>query len=266
MGIEEIYCIGGAQAIGALAYGTETIKSVDLITGPGNNYVVEAKKQVYGHVGIDFLAGPSECLIIADDTARVDFLAADLLAQCEHDPNARCGLVTTSKRIGEAIFGEVEKQMKKLITHEVAAQSWQDHAEIVLVDDLDSAAAYANEYAPEHLEVHIKDPMSILNKVTNYGALFLGEPTAEVYGDKCVGTNHILPTSRNARFTGGLWVGMYLKVVTYQKVDIDASLMLAKYTADISEYEGMDAHRQAAQIRLDKLKVEKKVKKNNGEL
>lgn len=258
MGIEEVYCMGGTQAIGALAFGTETITPVDLITGPGNQYVVEAKKQVYGHVGIDFLAGPSECLIIADDSARIDFLAADILAQCEHDPNARCGLVTTSKRVGEEIFSEVEKQMKKLITHEVAQQSWNDHAEIALADDLDSAVAYANDYAPEHLEVHIKDPIEILDKVHNYGALFLGEPTAEVYGDKCVGTNHILPTSRNARFSGGLWVGMYLKVVTYQKVNVTASLQLAKYTADISAYEGMDAHRAAAQIRLDKLKKEKK--------
>jgi sulfopropanediol 3-dehydrogenase len=254
MEIDEIYCIGGAQAIGAIAYGTNTIQPVDLITGPGNQYVVEAKKQVYGHVGIDFLAGPSECLIIADDTARVDFLAADILAQAEHDPNARVGLVTTSKRIGEEIFPEVEKQMKKLITHEVAAQSWRDHAEIVLAEDLESAVAYANDYASEHLEVHIENPEQILNKLTNYGALFLGEPSAEVYGDKCVGTNHILPTSGNARFTGGLWVGMYLKVVTYQKVDVDASLKLAKYTAEISKYEGMDAHRAAAQIRLDKLK------------
>jgi histidinol dehydrogenase len=151
----------------------------------------------------------------------------------------------------------VENQMKKLMTHEVAEQSWRDHAEIVLVDNLDSAAEYANNYAPEHLEVHVKEPMQILDKVTNYGALFLGEPTAEVYGDKCVGTNHILPTSRNARFTGGLWVGMYLKVVTYQKVDVNASLMLAKYTTTVSEYEGMDAHRAAALIRLDKLKEKK---------
>lgn len=254
MGVDEIHCFGGAQAIGALAFGTDSIRPVDLVVGPGNQYVMEAKRQVFGTVGIDFLAGPSECFVIADETARADFIAADLLAQCEHDPNARGALVTTFEPLAHETLREIECQLKERTTQEVARSSWEKKGVIVLVESLDDAARYANEYAPEHLEVHTSNPRALLPLLHNYGSLFLGENTAEVYADKIAGTNHILPTGRTARYTGGLWVGMFLKVVTYQEVNVKASLMLAKFAKTQAAYEGMDAHRYAASIRLNNLK------------
>jgi sulfopropanediol 3-dehydrogenase len=250
MEVDEIYCFGGAQAIGALAFGTQTIKPVDLLVGPGNQYVMEAKRQVYGALGIDFLAGPSECLVIADRSARPDFIAADLLAQCEHDPNARGCLVTTSESVGRETLKAINQQLKERTTREVAGASWANKGEVVLVKSLADAARYANEYAPEHLEVHTEDPKAVLPLLSNYGSLFLGENTAEVYADKVAGTNHILPTGAAARYTGGLWVGMFLKVVTHQMVDVQASLMLARYAETQASYEKMDAHRYAAAVRL----------------
>jgi len=254
MGVEEIYCFGGAQAIGALAFGTESIRPVDLIVGPGNQYVTEAKRQVFGIVGIDFLAGPSECLVIADDSARSDYIAADLLAQCEHDPNARGCLVTTSEKIGRETLKEIGRQLRERTTRAVAGASWESKGEVVVVKNLKDAARYANEYAPEHLEIHTRNPRKILPLLRNYGSLFLGKNTAEVYADKIAGTNHILPTGRAARYTGGLWVGMFLKVITHQAVDTKASRMLARYAEAQATYEGMDAHRYAATIRLNTLK------------
>lgn len=253
MGVENIYCLGGAQAIAALAYGTESIKPVDLIVGPGNQFVMEAKRQVFGTTGIDFLAGPSECLVIADDTARADFIAADLLAQCEHDPNARGALVTTSDSLGRATLIEIEKQLKERKTEETARASWEKNGELVVVETIEDAVRYSNEYAPEHLEIHTKNPRSLLGLLKHYGSLFLGENTAEVYADKIAGPNHILPTGRSARYTGGLWVGMFMKVTTYMETGLEASLKLAKYTETQSAYEGMDAHRYAATIRLKNL-------------
>lgn len=255
MGVDEIYCLGGAQAIGALAFGTESISPVDLVVGPGNQYVAEAKRQVFGAVGVDFLAGPSECMVIADETARADFVAADLLAQCEHDPNARGALVTTSEALARATLAEIERQLKERTTQDVARTSWENKGVVVVVGNLDDAARYANEYAPEHLEVHTANPRTILPLLSNYGSLFLGENTAEVYADKIAGTNHILPTGAAARYTGGLWVGMFLKVITHQEVDVKASLMLAKYAETQAAFEGMDAHRHAAAIRLENLKA-----------
>ena len=254
MGVDNIYCFGGAQAIGAFAFGTESIQAVDLIVGPGNQYVTEAKRQVFGTVGIDFLAGPSECLVIADDTARSDFIAADLLAQCEHDPNARGALVTTSEKLAYETLTEIENQLLERTTQEVARSSWEQHGEVVLVESIDDAVRYANEYAPEHLEVHTSHPRKLLPMLKNYGSLFLGQNTAEVYADKIAGTNHILPTGSAARYTGGLWVGMFLKIVTYQEVDVNASLMLSKFTEVNATYEGMDAHRYAAVIRSKHLR------------
>lgn len=256
MGVQEILCIGGAQAIGALAYGTETLQPVDLIVGPGNQYVAEAKRQVFGKVGIDFLAGPSECLVIGDETARADFVAADLLAQAEHDPNARCALVTTSESLANATLEEVERQLRERTTEDVARASWQNNGEVALVETLEDAARFANEWAPEHLEVHAAEPSTLLPLLRNYGSLFLGQQTAEVYADKVAGTNHILPTGGTARYSGGLWVGMYLKVLTHQTVDTKASLMLAKLAETQAAYEGMDAHRYAATIRLERLAAE----------
>lgn len=254
MEVDEIYCIGGAQAIGALAYGTDTMSAVDLIVGPGNQFVMEAKRQVFGTVGIDFLAGPSECLIIADGAARADYIAADLLAQCEHDPNARGALVTTSESLGHRTLEEIERQLKDRTTEAVARPSWENKGVVVVVDNLADAARYANQYAPEHLEIHAAKPREILPLLKHYGSLFIGENTAEVYADKIAGPNHILPTGAAARYTGGLWVGMFAKVVTHMEVDDAASIKLARYAETQGAYEGMDAHRFAAAIRLDNLK------------
>jgi len=250
IGAEEIYCLGGAQAIAAMAYGTESIEPVDLIVGPGNQYVMEAKRQVFGTVGIDFLAGPSECLVIADETARADYIAADLLAQCEHDTEARGALVTTSESLGKQTLEEIERQLRDLETEEVARKSWEDKGDVVVVPTLEDACAWTNDYAPEHLEVHAKDAKALLPLLTSYGSLFLGEAAAEVFADKVAGTNHILPTLRGARNTGGLWVGHFLKVMTHQWVDERGVKVLAPYTVRQAEFETMDAHRRAALIRL----------------
>ena len=250
IGATEIYCLGGAHAIAAMALGTDTITPVDMIVGPGNQYVMEAKRQAYGTVGIDFLAGPSECMVIADETGRADYIAADLLAQCEHDPNARGALVTTSEQLAEDVVKEIERQLGELTTEEVARRSWEDNGIIVVVPTLADAAAYANDYGPEHLEVHARDPKALVQRLTSYGSLFLGESAAEVFADKVSGTNHILPTARAARYTGGLWVGHFLKVITHQWVDERGVQLLAPYSARQAEYEGMDAHRRAAAIRL----------------
>ncbi|MCP4625232.1 MAG: histidinol dehydrogenase [bacterium] len=254
MEVDEIHCIGGAQAIGALAYGTATMAPVDLIVGPGNQFVMEAKRQVFGTVGIDFLAGPSECLIIADKTARADYVAADLLAQCEHDPNARGALVTTSETLAHQTLAEIEQQLKDRTTEAVARASWVNKGVTVVVDNLSDAARYANEYAPEHLEIHATNPREVLPLLKHYGSLFIGEDTAEVYADKIAGPNHILPTGAAARYTGGLWIGMFVKIVTHMEVNKAASIKLARYAETQGAYEGMDAHRYAAAIRLHNLK------------
>jgi len=251
MEVDEIYCLGGVQAIGAMAYGTETIEPVSLVVGPGNKYVAEAKRQIFGDVGIDFLAGPSEILIIADDSARADLVAADLIAQCEHDQNARGCLVTTSTTLAHETMEQMEKQLKERTTEQVARASWEVKGRVVVTDTLAKAAAYANDYAPEHLEVHVREPREVLPLLTNYGSLFLGELTAEVYADKIAGPNHILPTGRAARYTGGLWVGMFLKVMTHMETDLEASLKLAKLAETQGAFEGMDGHRFAATLRLE---------------
>jgi len=254
LGADEIYCLGGAQAIAAMAYGTESIQAVDLIVGPGNQFVTEAKRQVFGTVGIDFLAGPSECMVIADETGRADYIAADLLAQCEHDLQARGALVTTSETLAGEVLAEIERQLKDLTTEEVARRSWEDKGVVAVVPTLEEAAAYANGYAPEHLEVHTADPKALLPLLTSYGSLFLGHLSAEVFADKVAGTNHILPTLGGASYTGGLWVGNFLKVITHQFVDRRGVEAVGRYSVRQGEFEGMDAHRRAALIRLtDKL-------------
>ncbi len=250
MGVDEIYCFGGAQAIGAITYGTETIRPVDFVVGPGNQYVNEAKRQVFGKVGIDLLAGPSECMVIADENGRADYIAADLIAQCEHDPNVRTGLVTTSESLARKTAEEIERQLKERTTQEVARSSWEKYGVIAVVESLEDAAQYANEYAAEHIEIHTAEPRALIPLLKNYGAIFLGENTAEVYSDKVAGLNHPLPTGGNARFSGGLWVGMFLKVVTYQEMDQNASEHFARLTEARCLYEGMDAHGYAAKIRL----------------
>jgi histidinol dehydrogenase len=251
-GVDEIYCFGGAQAIAAFAYGTESVRAVDFIAGPGNQYVNEAKRQVYGTVGIDMLAGPSECLVIADETGRADYIAADLVAQCEHDPNVRTGLVTTSEDLAHETAAEVENQLRERKTREVARRAWENNGTISVVDSLEDAAVFANQYASEHVEVHTSNPRALLPLLKNYGTLFLGENTPEVYADKVAGLNHPLPTGGTVRFSGGLWVGQLLKVVTYQEIDEKASKTLAQMTETRCVYEGMDAHRYAAAIRLSR--------------
>ena len=258
MGVEEIYCFGGAQAIAAMAYGTQSIQPVDLIVGPGNQWVMEAKRQVFGQVGIDFLAGPSECLVIADDSGRADYIAADLIAQCEHDTQARGAMVCTSEQLALDTLKEIEKQLQERTTEATARESWQNKGSVVVVDSLEDAVRYSNEYASEHLELHVRDPRSLLPSLRNYGSVFLGENTAEVYADKVAGPNHILPTGQAARYTGGLWAGMYMKVITHMETDAAASLKLAKYSEDQGRYEGMDGHRFAATIRIENLSGDKK--------
>lgn len=251
-GATEIYKIGGVQAIAALAYGTETIKPVDKIVGPGNKYVAEAKRQVNGVVGLDLQAGPSEILIIADSTAHADVLAADLLGQLEHDPNAKGCLVTTDRELGEETIKEVEKQLVHLATRDVAGVSWKGQGEVVVVDSMEEACDFANEWAPEHLQIHCKYPEVMLNKVNNYGSCFLGEAAAEVFGDKVSGTNHTLPTGRAARYTGGVWVGTFLKWITHQWVTENAMKKLGYACYRECMAEGMVAHALAAAIRLEK--------------
>lgn len=251
-GATEVYKVGGVQAIAALAYGTETIKPVDKIVGPGNKYVAEAKRQVNGVVGLDLQAGPSEILILADETAHADVLAADLLGQLEHDPNAKGCLCTTSKELGLETIKEVEKQLVHLATRDVAGVSWVGQGEVVVVDSMDEACDFANEWAPEHLQVHCKYPKVMLNKLYNYGSIFLGERAAEVYGDKVSGTNHTLPTGKAARYTGGVWVGTYLKWITHQWVTEDAMKKLGYACYRNCMAEGMVAHALAAAIRLEK--------------
>ncbi|MDR7482909.1 MAG: histidinol dehydrogenase [Armatimonadota bacterium] len=249
-GADEIYCLGGVQALAAMAYGTAEISPVDMIVGPGNQYVVEAKRQLFGVVGVDLLAGPTEILVIADHTADPHVVAADLLGQAEHDPASPAVLVTTSRELGTRVLAEIAQLLPTLPTAEVIGISWRDRGEVVVVDSDDEAAAVADEYAPEHLEVQTRNPDWYLQRLRNYGTLFLGEESTVVYSDKAVGTNHILPTGRAARFTGGLWVGKFLKTVTYQRLTREGSLEIARRAAAIAAAEGMEAHVYTARLRL----------------
>lgn len=249
-GADEIYAVGGAQAIAAFSYGTESIKSVDMIVGPGNRYVAEAKRQCYGQVGIDFVAGPSEVLVIADEYARADVVAADMLAQAEHDPNAKAILITTSEFFGKEVIAAVEKELNWLPTAETAKSSWDAYGEVAVVSSLTEAVALSNEYAPEHLEVNVANPDDIIESLYNYGSMFIGGNTAEVFGDYASGTNHTLPTIKASRYTGGVWVGTFLKVCTWQSMTPEASKKLAPLVNRLAEGEGLMAHAQAAKKRF----------------
>ena len=249
-GADEIYCMGGAHAIGALAYGTETIKPVDMIVGPGNIWVTEAKRQVFGTVGIDFLAGPSEVLIIADETAEPDFIASDLLAQSEHDPNARGILISLSEDLAHRVISSLEKLLADLETEEVARKSWQDNGQVIVVDSVEDAVKLANKIAPEHLELCINNPEDVVDLLLNYGSLFIGNYAAEVFGDYVSGTNHILPTMQAARYTGGVWVGTFLKVVSFQMISKEGAKELIPAASSLAKTEGLYAHKLAADIRL----------------
>ena len=258
-GVNEIYAVGGAQAIAAFSYGTEQIEAVNLIVGPGNSFVTEAKRQCYGKVGIDFVAGPSEVLVIADETADPDIVAADLLAQSEHDREAKGLVVTTDELLGKRIIEAVKAQLPALDTKEVASSSWNDFGEILIAEDLDEAVEYANNYAPEHLEVNVKacECDRVVNALRNYGSLFIGGNTAEVFGDYASGTNHTLPTLGAARYTGGVWVGTFLKTCTYQSMSREAMMEIAPLVSHLAHGEGLTAHARAAEIRLEKSKIVK---------
>lgn len=255
-GVDEIYAVGGAQAIAAFSYGTDQIQPVDMIVGPGNSFVTEAKRQCYGKVGIDFVAGPSEVLIIADGNADPEVLAADILAQSEHDKEAKGILVTTDEKLGAAVIDAVEVQLSTLETAPIARSSWNDFGEILIADSLDKAVEYANAYAPEHLEVNVADADAdrVVSGLKNYGSLFIGGNTAEVFGDYASGPNHTLPTLGAARYTGGVWVGTFLKICTYQSMSRDAMMGIAPLVSNLARGEGLIGHARAAEIRMEKNK------------
>jgi sulfopropanediol 3-dehydrogenase len=254
-GADRIFKIGGAQAIAAMAYGTETVPAVHKIMGPGNAYVNEAKRQVFGRVGIDQLAGPSEIFIVADHTGDAGMIATDLLAQAEHDVRTRVGLITTDRALAEATLAEVARQLETLSTANVAGIAWQDYGEIVLCRDEAAMIAYSDFIAAEHLQVHTSDPHATAKKLRNYGSLFIGENASVVYSDKCCGTNHTLPTMGAGAYTGGLWVGSYVKICTHQWLDERAVKAVAPPAVRQSASETLEGHRRAAQLRLDRLQA-----------
>jgi sulfopropanediol 3-dehydrogenase len=252
-GADEIYVIGGVQAVAALALGTETIGSVDLLAGPGNAYVAEAKRQLYGEVGIDLFAGPTEILIVADEHADPFVVAVDLLSQAEHGPDSPATLITTSAALGRQVIEHIGQILPGMPTRDMAEPAWRDHGRVHVVDDLDEAFALADSYASEHVQVLTREPRRALAQMRNYGALFLGEGTCVSYGDKVIGTNHVLPTRGAARYTGGLWVGKYLKTVTYQEVtDVAASARLGEVCGRAARVELFEGHARSGDIRVAK--------------
>ncbi|BBO32855.1 histidinol dehydrogenase [Lacipirellula parvula] len=249
-GADEIYCLGGVQAVAALALGTASIKPVDMIVGPGNAYVAEAKRQLFGRVGIDLLAGPTETLIIADETVDAEICAVDLLGQAEHGPNSPAILLTNSQKLAEETAREVERQLRTLPTGDVAGRAWRDYGQIIVCDSDEEMLRVANEIASEHVQVMTADPEYFLNNMVNYGSLFLGPETNVAYGDKVIGTNHTLPTRKAGRYTGGLWVGKFLKTCTYQRVAPEASAMIGEYCSRLCALEGFMGHKEQADIRV----------------
>ena len=249
-GADEIHVIGGVQAIAAMALGTQTMQPVDMLCGPGNAYVAEAKRQLFGKVGIDLFAGPTEILVVADESADVEMIATDLLGQAEHGPTSPAICITTSKKIAEALPAEIERQLKILPTADVAGIAWRDYGEIILVGSLDEAVTEADRVAAEHVEILTKTPRFFLERMRNYGALFLGPETNVSYGDKVIGTNHTLPTLGAARYTGGLWVGKFLKTCTYQEVTREASVRVGEYCSRLCAIERFWGHKEQADLRL----------------
>jgi len=250
-GADEIYTLGGVQAVGALALGTESIRPVDMLVGPGNMFVAEAKRQLYGRVGIDLFAGPTETLVIADDSADAEMCAVDLLGQAEHGPTSPSVLLTTSEPLARDTLAAIEEQLQRLPTAEVARASWAAHGAVIVCDTLEEMLAKADELAYEHVQVLTRDPDYFLQHMRNYGALFLGPRTNVAYGDKVIGTNHTLPTNRNARYTGGLWVGKFLKTCTYQRVLTDeASALIGEYCSRLCHMEQFAGHGEQANLRV----------------
>jgi sulfopropanediol 3-dehydrogenase len=250
-GADVIYCLGGVQAVGAMAIGTKTIDPVDMLVGPGNAYVAEAKRQLYGRVGIDLFAGPTETLIIADDSVDAEICATDLLGQAEHGPTSPAILLTTSEKLAKATITEVDRLLTILPTAEIARVSWRDYGEVIVCKDDAEMVREADRIASEHVQVMTRDPDYFLNNMTNYGALFLGPRTNVSYGDKVIGTNHTLPTKKAAKYTGGLWVGKFMKTCTYQKVLTDkASAMIGEYCSRLCMLEGFAGHAEQANVRV----------------
>ncbi|MDE2581431.1 MAG: histidinol dehydrogenase [Rhodospirillales bacterium] len=249
-GADEIYLLGGVQAVAAMALGTGSIAPVDMLVGPGNAYVAEAKRQLFGRVGIDLLAGPTETLIIADDSTDAEMCATDLLGQAEHGPTSPAILLTTSARIAGEIEAEITRQLARLPTGAIAGQAWRDYGQVILCDTDEELLSEADRIASEHVQVLTREPRWFLERMRNYGALFLGPETNVAYGDKVIGTNHTLPTKRAARYTGGLWVGKFLKTVTYQQVSPDATAMIGEYCARLCEVENFAGHAEQARLRV----------------
>jgi sulfopropanediol 3-dehydrogenase len=251
-GADEIHVVGGVQAIAAMALGTESIAAVDMLCGPGNAYVAEAKRQLFGRVGIDLFAGPTEILVVADETADVEMIATDLLGQAEHGPTSPAILISTSKALCEALPGEIERQLKVLPTADVAGVAWRDYGEIILVGSREEAVKEADRVAAEHVEILCENPRYFLERMRNYGALFLGPETNVSYGDKVIGTNHTLPTLGAARYTGGLWVGKFLKTCTYQEITREASVAVGEYCSRLCAIERFWGHKEQADLRLSR--------------
>jgi sulfopropanediol 3-dehydrogenase len=250
-GADEIYCLGGVQAIAAMAYGTETIEPVDMLAGPGNAYVAEAKRLLFGRVGIDLFAGPTETLVIADDSVDGELVATDLLGQAEHGVNSPAVLITNSEKLARDTLAQIERLLKILPTAAVAGKAWEDFGEIILCDTIEEMLSEADRVASEHVQVMTRDPGYFLDNMRNYGALFLGARTNVAFGDKVIGTNHTLPTNKAARYTGGLWVGKFLKTCTYQKILTDeASAMIGAYGSRLCLMEGFAGHAEQANIRV----------------
>ncbi|HZY63741.1 MAG TPA: histidinol dehydrogenase [Edaphobacter sp.] len=249
-GADAIYILGGVPALALMAFGLDGAPPVDMLCGAGNRFVAEAKRQLFGRCGIDLLAGPTEILIIADHTADPSLVACDLLGQAEHDPNSGICLITTSEDIARKTIAEVERQLAVLPTRDVAALSWRDNGIAYLADSREEALSLCDDYAPEHLELHTEDDAYFVERLTNYGSLFIGEETTVAYGDKTIGTNHILPTSRAARYTGGVWVGKFLKTCTYQHMTKAASIRTGEVTDRQCMLEGMVAHAITARVRV----------------
>ena len=250
-GADKILCLGGIQAVAAMAIGTETIKGVDMLVGPGNMFVAEAKRQLFGRVGIDLFAGPTETLVIADDTSDPEICAIDLLGQAEHGPTSPAILLTNSKNLAIKTLEEIERQLEILPTREIAKVSWKEYGQVILCDSIDEMVKVADDLAFEHVQVMTDNPDYFHENMTNYGALFLGQRTNVAFGDKVIGTNHTLPTKAAARYTGGLWVGKFLKTCTYQKVITDeASSMVGEYCSRLCALEGFAGHGEQANVRI----------------
>ena len=250
-GADEIYILGGVQAMAAMAFGCVGMQQVDMIVGPGNQYVAEAKRQLFGKVGIDLLAGPTETLVIADDTTDVQQVVTDLLGQAEHGPNSPSILLTNSEQLALQVEDEVLRQLAVLPTADLAGKAWEDYGQVILVNSYEEMVTVADDIASEHVQVNTKDPDYFLNNLKNYGALFLGNRTNVAFGDKAIGTNHTLPTKKAARYTGGLWVGKFIKTCTYQRITTDeASALVGSYCSRLCEIEGFMGHKEQADLRV----------------